>query len=283
MIATLKDDHALTDLLTVAGMARSTFYYHHARLDSPDRHAELKACITRHFTAAKSRYGYRRIRLMLHQDGSMVSRKTVWKLMNQLGLKSKVRARKAYSSYRGTVSQVCDNVLKRQFTPGTPNAVWVSDVTEFRAGAQKVYLSPILDLYDRSIVSYSTSTSPSTAFTAQSLTAAYQTLTSPATPLVHTDQGFQYQHQVWRRVLAKHGSVQSMSRRGNCHDNAIVENFFGHLKSEMYHGERFETVDHLVEEIGEYIRWYNQDRVQERLKGLTPMQYRNQALQSQPA
>ena len=264
-------------------MARSTYYYHQAKLDVPDRHAELKTVIAEIFQASKSRYGHRRIWLQLRQYGWKVSKKLVHKLMNQLGLRSKVRIKRKYNSYQGATSHVASNVLARAFDAETPNQKWVSDVTEFRVGSQKVYLSPVYDLFDHSIVSFQTSTSPSTALTSQSLQEALEREQPKAGVLVHTDQGFHYQHNSWRALLEKHDAVQSMSRKANCYDNALIENFFGHLKTEMFHGERFNSVNELIDSIEEYIDWYNNERIQERLKGMTPMQYRSHALQLEAA
>ena len=283
MISSLKSDHALDDLLAAAQMARSTYYYHLARLDAPDRHAFLKAVIVTVFFAKKRRYGHRRIWLHLTQHGWQVGKKLVYKLMKQLGLKSKVRIKRKYNSYQGGTSHVAGNVLAREFEAQTPNQKWVSDVTEFRVANQKVYLSPIYDLFDHSIVSFTTGISPSTALTSQSLKEALEREQPGAGVLIHTDQGFQYQHVSWRAVLEKHEAVQSMSRKANCYDNAMIENFFGHLKTEMFHGETFNTVNELITSIEEYIDWYNRDRLQERLKGMTPMQYRNHALQLEAA
>ena len=158
--------------------------------------------------------------------------------------------------------------------------MWASDVTEFRVAGTKVYLSPIMDLCDRSIVSYSVSTSPNTVFTSQSLRDAIAQESPDQGLVVHTDQGFQYQHSSWRTLITGIGGTQSMSRKGNCYDNAVMENFFGHLKTEMYHGEVFDTVAEFNQAIDEYIQWYNTERIQQRLKGLTPMQYRNQTLEA---
>lgn len=140
-----------------------------------------------------------------------------------------------------------------------------------------------MDLYDRSIISYAVSPSPSTALTAQSLSDALALWSPDAGLLVHTDQGFQYQHTSWRNLIDGCAGVQSMSRKGNCYDNAVMENFFGHMKAEMFHGEYFATVKEFLAEVKDYIDWYNTQRVQQRLKGLTPMQYRNQTLEAIPA
>lgn len=266
--------------MDAAGLARSTYFYHQARLNKPDKHAALKKAIKTIFETMKHRYGYRRIVLELRNQGWRVNHKLVYKLMNQMGLKSKVRPRKKYNSYKGQTSHIAKNVLARNFTPQQPNQVWVSDVTEFRVAGTKVYLSPIMDLHDRAILAHTLSTSPSTTLTTTSLNNAITWFQPPAGLMVHTDQGFQYQHTSWRRLIKSIGGVQSMSRKGNCYDNAVMENFFGHLKAEMYHGEHFTTLNQFRQAIDDYIFWYNNDRVQQRLKGLTPVQYRNQTLET---
>lgn len=250
-----------------------------------EKHQKLKERIHHLFEENDARYGYRRIWLALRSDQNpeyaqfrSVNKKLVYKLMHQMGLKSKVRRKRRYHSYRGTVSHIAENKLNRQFSPEAPNKVWVSDVTEFRVAGSKVYLSPLMDLFDRSILSYRLSTSPNTAFTAGSLRDAISWHAPVAGLVVHTDQGFQYQHSSWKKLIDSVGGVQSMSRKGNCYDNAVMENFFGHLKSEMYHGETFAGVEEFCRAVDDYIFWYNNVRVQERIKGLAPMCYRGQTL-----
>ena len=136
----------------------------------------------------------------------------------------------------------------------------------------------IRDRYDRLILAYELSTSPSTVLTSTSLRTALEEHQPGKGLLVHTDRGVHYHHFSWRRLIEQTGAVQSMSRKGNCYDNAVMENFFGHLKAEMYHGEHFASVDEFSEAIDRYITWYNTDRIQERIKGLVPMHYRRQAL-----
>lgn len=277
-VVTLKAEHALTDLLAAAGLARSTFFYHQARLDAPDPYAELKAAITDVFTVNKARYGYRRVHRELVKAGWQVNRKTVLKLMRQLGLASTSRRKRRYVSYQGEVGQIAGNILDRDFTAESMNEKWVTDVTEFRIGDEKLYLSPVMDLCNREIIAYSTSRSPSLQLTNSSLSAAIATLEPGQRPLVHSDQGFQYQHRSWRALLAGAGATQSMSRKGNCFDNAVIENFFGHLKEECFHHVRYLSIDALEATLHEYIRWYNNDRITERLEGLSPVQYRTQTL-----
>jgi len=277
-VVTLKADHSLTDLLAAAGLARSTFFYHQARMGAPDPKAQLKAAITDVFTVNKARYGYRRVHRVLIQDGWQVNRKTVLKLMRELRLASTSRRRRRYVSYRGKVGQIAENILDRDFDAQAMNEKWVTDVTEFRVGDEKLYLSPVMDLCNREIIAYSTSRSPNLQLTNSSLCDAIATLEPGQHPLVHSDQGFQYQHRSWRALLADAGATQSMSRKANCFDNAVMENFFGHLKEECFHHVRYLSIDALETALHEYIRWYNNDRIIERLEGLSPVQYRTQTL-----
>lgn len=247
-------------------------------MDAPDPRSELKTAIVTVFTVNKARYGYHRVHRELAKAGWQVAKKTVLKLMRQLGLASLSRRKRRYVSYQGRVGQVAENVLDRQFTADTPNEKWVTDVTEFRIGDDKLYLSPVMDLFNREIIAYSTSRSPNLLLTNTSLRDAISTLKPGQHPLVHSDQGFQYQHSSWRTLLATAGATQSMSRKGNCFDNAVIENFFGHLKEECFHHIRYLNVDAFEIALHEYIRWFNHDRISERLKGLSPVQYRTQTL-----
>ena len=262
----------------MAGVARSTFFYHQAKHDRPDPLADLKAAIREIFQAAHGRYGHRRIHAVLAQQGFRVAKKTVLKLMRGLGLKCIVRRRRGYNSFKGEVGIVADNRLNRDFTATAPNQKWVTDVTEFRVGDRKVYLSPVIDLFDRSVVAHHWSLSPNLQLTNTALQRAIATLPPGHYPLVHSDQGFQYQHRSWRSLLSNAGATQSMSRKANCYDNAIAENFFGHLKAEMFNRHRFDTVEAFTTALEDYIHWYNNDRISTKLKGLSPVQYRAQAL-----
>lgn len=186
---------------------------------------------------------------------------------------------RGYSSYEGEVGKIADNLLARHFDVDRPYEVWVSDVTEFKLynSEIKLYLSPIMDVFNSEIISYSLSTSPTVAFTNQSLKAGLQKLPMHHNLMIHTDQGFHYQHRSWVKMLEEKGVTQSMSRRGNCLDNSPMENFFGILKQEMYYGMRFTSVKELSEEIEQYIEWYNNDRIKAKLNGLSPVEYRLQA------
>lgn len=278
VIATLKAEYPLPVLLAVAGLARSTFFYHQARLALPDPDAELKAAITEAFKVARGRYGHRRVHDVLTRQGRRVAKKTVRKLMNVLGLVCKVRRARRYRSWMGQVGTVAENVLDRQFSASAPDLKWVTDVTEFRVAGRKVYLSPVIDLFDRSVVAYTCGPAPTLELTNSSLRAAIATLPAEARPLVHSDQGFHYRHTSWRTLLDDAGLTRSMSRRGNCLDNSIAENFFGHLKEELFHHNTFDSVEDFTAELDEYIDWYNTTRISTTLKGLSPAEYRAQAL-----
>lgn len=259
-------------------MARSTFFYHQAQGDRPDAYAEVRKALKELFYAAKGRYGHRRLHLLLQRQGFVLAKKTVLALMRSEGLICRTRRRKRFSSYKGQLGRIAADQLARNFGAEVPNAKWVTDVTEFRVGEQKVYLSPIMDLFDRQIISYSLSQAPTTAFTNASLKQALATLGPGERPVVHSDQGFHYQHHSWQRMLAGRDAVQSMSRKGNCLDNAVMENFFGHLKTEMYYGAEFTSTDELITEICDYIHWYNTERISLQREGLSPVQYRAQTL-----
>lgn len=277
-IAACKADHRLDDLLTFAGLARSTFFYHQARQGRPDRHADTAEAVRAVFVRAHGRYGHRRIHAELRRSGP-IAKKTVLAVMRRERLVCPVRRRRRYSSYGGEVGKVAANLLDRDFTATGLNQKWVTDVTEFRVGERKLYLSPVMDLFDRQIIAHRIETAPTLELSHGSLRDAF--LASPgATPMVHSDQGVHYQHRSWRNILAGAGATQSMSRKGNCHDNAVIENFFGHLKSEMFHHARFASVADLTEALEEYIAWWNTDRTQERLEGMSPVQYRAHALAS---
>lgn len=276
MIA-LRAEHRLEVLLEVAGLARSTFFYHQARLGRPDPHAELKIAIITAFETSRRR-GHRVVHHALRQAGWQVAKKTVLTLMRELGLVCLIRRRRRFVSYQGEVGTITDNVLDRQFTATAPNEKWVTDVTEFRVTDRKVYFSAVMDLFDRQIISYAVSTSPNLELTNSSLRDALATLDAGQAPLVHSDQGFQYQHRSWRRLLAKAGATQSMSRKANCHDNAVMESFFGHLKEEMFHHTRYLSVEAFTTALDDYIAWFNTSRGHTHCEGLSPVQYRAQTL-----
>ena len=276
-VVALKAVYPLTVLLAVAKLARSTFFYHQARQQRPDPQAALKTAIRETFTQAQGRYGHRRIHACLRQAGWRVAKKTVLALMRQLELRCLVRRRRPYRAVTGAVGTVVANLLDQQFTATAPNQKWVTDITEFRVRDEKVFLSAVMDLFDRQIIAATMGASPTLNLATQSLEHALATLEAGQTPLVHSDQGFQYQHASWRAMLTDAGAIPSMSRRGMCLDNAVMENFFGHLKEEMFHHATFTDAEVLTAAIHQDIVWYNTERISTTLQDMSPVQYRAHA------
>lgn len=225
------------------------------------------------FSEHRSLYGYRRLNELLRQCGYSHSGKTILKLMKALSLECPVR-RKKYCSYRGGVNPTVANLLQRNFVASAPEEKWVTDVTEFRVGEDKYYLSAIMDLYNDEIVAWEGSQKATASLIDGMLKKAFSHLSSLSRVLLHSDQGWHYQRPYYRRQLAERGIQQSMSRKGNCLDNAMIENFFGHLKTEMFYLKTFRSVSELSAAIGEYIDFWNDKRIKMGLGGLSPVEYR---------
>jgi len=256
VIRSLRCGHCQSDLLKAAGLARSTLYYQLSLQKAKDKYADVKQLIASIFHEHRGCYGYRRIHCELQKRGLKFSGKTVRKLMQQLGLKSPVRLKK-YRSYRGNMGLAAENILQRQFKAEAPCEKWVTDITEFRAGGQKLYLSPILDLFNGEIVAWETACRPTEELVKRMLNKGLESLAEGEKPLLHSDQGWHYRIKSYQSALADKGLVQSMSRKGNCLDNAVMENFFGHLKEEMYYRRDYRSVEELENAVNEYITYWN--------------------------
>lgn len=270
----LRQEYPLNGLLAVSGLARSSFYHQLKLLRLTDKYASLKARIRRIFAQHRGRYGYRRITAAIRREGVLVNRKAVQRLMGTLGLKSCVRIKK-YRSYHGEVGRAAPNVLERQFRAARPNEKWVTDVTEFSVAGQKLYLSPILDLYNGEIVAFETARRPLFKMIGAMLRRAFARLGPDDRPILHSDQGWQYRMPVYREALQQRDVTPSMSRRGNCLDNAVMESFFGTLKAEFYHLNQFRDLNDLQMGLRRYIHYYNHKRIRLKLGGLSPVEYRS--------
>ncbi|RMH87319.1 IS3 family transposase [Lysobacter pythonis] len=278
IVLELRQQHTLSDLLAISGLARSTFYYQAKVLTLGDRHAGLKAAIQTLYNRHKGRYGYRRIAAALrHQLGEAINHKLVQRLMQVMGLKSLVRP-KRYKSYKGEVGGVAPNLLERDFKADEPEQKWVTDVTEFKVNGEKLYLSPVMDLYNREIVAFQLDAQPSFKMVRAMLDKAWAKRRTRRPLVLHSDQGWQYQMSAFQRQLDQHQVTPSMSRKGNCLDNAAMESFFATLKSELFYLKKFADVEQLRKEVADYIHYYNHDRIMLKLKGLSPVQYRTQPL-----
>jgi transposase InsO family protein len=203
----------------------------------------------------------------------IINHKTVQRIMREMGLFCMVRARK-YRSYKGNVGKIAPNLLDRNFQASKPNEKWVTDVTEFNLFGQKLYLSPILDVYNREIISYTLCHKPRFSAVMAMLDQAIEKLPKKHNLMLHSDQGWQYQMRKYQQKLNSNGIIQSMSRKGNCLDNAVIENFFGIMKTELLYIQQFDSIEHFIRELHEYIFYYNNHRIKQKLKGMSPVQYR---------
>lgn len=273
----LRQQYPIAALLKLAKLPRSTFYYQQKVLKQVDKYEQLKDAIRTVFERHKGRYGYRRITAAVRQLGNLVNHKLVQRLMGELGLKSLVRPKK-YRSFKGEIGQAAPNKLQRQFKAEAANQKWVTDVTEFNVAGEKLYLSPILDLYNGEIIAFETSKQPVFELVSSMLKKALAKLGPKDKPMLHSDQGWQYRMPAYQRQLQDRQLEQSMSRKGNCHDNATMESFFGILKTEFFYLNKFDSVDELRDGLADYISYYNHDRIKLKLKGLSPVQYRTQPL-----
>ena len=279
MIWELRHEFKLSLLLDIAELPRSTYYYYIKHMNDEDKYSEIKKQITDIFHENKGRYGYRSITMEMHNRGYVINHKTVLRLMNEDKLKCTVRIKK-YRSYKGEVGKVAPNLLERDFSTHAPNEKWVTDVTEFSLFDQKLYLSPILDLHSSDIVSYTISDRPVLSMVMDMAQRALSFLPRGAETILHSDQGWQDQHKHYQKLLKDHGINQSMSRKGNCLDNAVMENFFGLLKSQLLYLKEFDSLDQFKTELIEHLDYYNNRRIKAKLKGLPPAVHRKQALEA---
>ncbi|MGJ1267188.1 IS3 family transposase [Sphingobacterium spiritivorum] len=260
-------------LLSCVKMARSTFYYHSRKVIQPDKYEQIKARIHKVYHGHKGRFGYRRIALQLKRDGIDINHKTVLRLMGEMRLKSLIRVKK-YRSYRGNLGKIAPNILNREFKAKGPMQKWVTDVTEFKVRGNKLYLSPIIDLFNQEVISYEITERPVFKGIMDMLKKALPRARGAAQLLLHSDQGWQYQMPKYQQLLKENGITQSMSRKGNCLDNAVIETFFGTLKSELFYLTEYGSINQLKKDIKDYIRYYNNKRIKLNLNGMSPIEFR---------
>ena len=283
----------MKELLNYLNIAKSSYYYTISLYNKEDKDLLVKDKITTIFNENNKRYGYRRITLELKNQGIIVNHKKVKKLIGILGLFG-ITPKAKYRSYKDDMNGTVPNLLldkvideekhktkyKQNFKTTKPNEKWTTDISEFHIKAGKVYLSPILDMYDDSIVSYNISITPNFDQIKDMLSKAFEVNPNLDGLIFHSDQGWQYQMEPYHKLLRDKGIIQSMSRKGNCMDNGIMESFFGKLKNEMFYGHEYEfdTIDELMKSIDEYIYYYNNKRIKVKNKGLSPIIYRQQSL-----
>ena len=275
-------EFSLDILLKIIKLARSTYYYHLKQLDQSDKDDDVKAEIQSIYSENKGNYGYRRIHLELRNRGYSVNHKKVQRLMKVLDLVARIRRKRKYSSYQGEIGNKAENLIQRQFEAAKTMEKCYTDVTEFAipASTQKLYLSPVLDGFNSEIIAFNLSCSPNLEQVQTMLEQAF-TEKHYENTILHSDQGWQYQHDSYHRFLESKGIQASMSRKGNSPDNGMMESFFGILKSEMFYGyeKSFQSLKQLEQAIVDYINYYNNKRIKVKLKGLSPVQYRTKSFQ----
>lgn len=260
-------------------MAKSSYYYHLKTRSVLSKHDDAKAQIKSIYHRHKGRYGYRRVALQMKHEGCVINHKTVLKLMSTLGLKSLIR-RKKYRSYKGEIGRTVPNLLNRNFTATRPGQKWATDITEFKVGEKKLYLSPVIELFNGEIISYNLSESPNFEQVCLMLKDAFRKVDNAPNLILHSDQGWQYQMKRYQCLLKEKGIRQSMSRKGNCLDNAVIENFFGIIKSELFYLHKYKDIKELKKDITAYIKYYNNERIKLNLKGMSPVKYRAHIMNS---
>ena len=274
--------HRVRDLLEAAGLARSSYYYALAHPQQPTR-AQLRPKVAQIFSRTPNGCGHRQVAMCLRaEDGERIADKTVLKMMREMGLRCGIRRERAYhryNSYKGSVGQSFDNIIGRDFKATGPWQKMGTDVTEFKLSFGKAYLAPVYDFASKEIVAYSISMYPNLAQQQEMLQILMDAKPEGAEPILHSDMGWQYQHETYIRTLADNGFIQSMSRTGNCIDNGATEQVFGHLKDEFFRGQDWQTFESFKADLNAYITYWNTQRRQVKLKGLTPAEYRDQALQ----
>lgn len=271
----MRRHHKLADLLQVAGLARSTFYYQCQAILRTEQQSDMELKIRAVYDEHKGRYGYRRITAALCRSmAEPVNHKCVQCLMQKMGLRALIRAKKRFRHVPGMSDVHVPNVLQRDFFAEAPNQKWVTDVTEFNVQGQKLYLSACMDLYNGEVIAHRMAKRPVFDLVSDTLRDALARSECASELIVHSDQGWHYKMRPYRAMLTRHGVRQSMSRRGNCFDNAVIESFFGTLKAEYYHLETHQGIAALEAGVHDYIRYYNHERIKLGLQGLSPVEYR---------
>jgi transposase InsO family protein/transposase-like protein len=277
LVDALRQTYPLSQLFGALGLARSSYFYHRARLQVAEKYASLRDVITEIFKGNHSCYGYRRMRAALVRRNISLSEKVLRRLMKQEGLAFSTARRRRYGSYLGEISPAPENLINRDFRAAAPNEKWLTDITEFQISAGKVYLSPIIDCFDGLVISWSIGMRPDAEFVNTMLDAAIETMANrDSRPVIHSDRGAHYRWPGWLTRISDAGLVRSMSRKGCTPDNAACEGFFGRLKTEFFYSRNWKTtsIEQFIKEVDAYIRWYNEKRIKISLGSLSPLEYR---------
>ena len=277
LVDALKHTYTLPELLSGLDLARSSYFYHCARLRLPDKYADARQVLVEVFHGNHRCYGYRRMHAALARRHLSVSEKVVRRLMQQERLIVPPLKRRRYGSYLGEISPAPENIINRNFRASSPNEKWLTDITEFQIPAGKVYLSPMIDCFDGLVVSWTIGTRPDSELVNTMLDAAIEKVGGSANrPVVHSDRGGHYRWPGWLERIEKARLTRSMSRKACSPDNAACEGFFGRLKTELFYPRNWQdiSIDQFIGAVDAYIRWYNEERIKVSLGSLSPLEYR---------
>jgi putative transposase len=277
VVDALKELYALPELLAQLDLARSSYFYHRARVKVADKYLAVRRSITDIFEMNHRCYGYRRLQASLTRQCVTISEKVVQRLMKQESLVVSKPKRRRYGSYLGEISPAPENLINRDFHAAAPNEKWLTDITEFQIPAGKVYLSPVIDCFDGLVISWSIGTHPDAELVNTMLDAAIETVVDTNDrPVVHSDRGAHYRWPGWLSRIGEAKLIRSMSRKGCSPDNAACEGFFGRLKTEMFYPRDWKatTIEQFIEVVDSYIRWYNEKRIKISLGSRSPIEYR---------
>ena len=268
-----KDKYSISEMCLFFKVSRSGYYGYVSRMDIPARDLPLAEKIRECQDECGKTYGYRRVHIWLERQGIYRNPKTVLRVMQKYGLLSVIR-RKKYHNY-GEYLHKYPNLLNRDFSAERPNQKWVTDISYIHTKQGVLYLSVIRDLYDNSIVAYKTGTEQNVNLVLSTIREAKKKEKVTAELQLHSDQGFQYTSHGYFKLTQEYNITPSMSRRGNPYDNALAENFFSILKTECIYRVKLQTYEEARLLIGEYIHFYNHQRIQLKTK-LTPLEKRSQ-------
>ena len=277
IIGALEGKYALPTLLAFLNMARSSYYYQRAALNSPDEYAQHRTKIRSLFYENRGVYGYRRIHLALRREGVTISEKVIRRIMQEEDLVALTPKQKKYNSYLGEITPEVENIISRDFHADRPDEKWLTDITEFALPCGKLYLSPIIDCFDGLVVSWTVGPSPNAALVNTMLDQAVANLPEGRHPIIHSDRGCHYRWPGWIERMDRAGLTRSMSKKGCSPDNSACEGFFGRLKNELFYGRSWlgVSLEDFIRELDSYIHWYNHKRIKLSLGGLSPLEYRH--------
>lgn len=279
-MTSLRSRYPFKELTKRLKLPRATYYDRIKRDKKPDKYAEVKVFIKHLYYESNETYGYRRIRAKAAKQGLRYSEETIRRLMSDMGLKVAIYSKHTakYRSYKGTVGPIAPNVLKQQFNAKQPLSVLHTDITQVRLyNGEWGYISTVTDEASREVLAATVSASPNKALIRTTLDELQKHLKEGLKPVLHSDQGWQYQVIEYQERLKKMNIIQSMSRKGNCHDNAPIESFFNLMKRECLNRYRIDNLTCLRKMVNDYVEWFNNVRISMNKNGLTPVEYREQA------